>query len=224
MATSQTSRAPDETVAIRDWRLGDSSRMIAWRATAKRNRLQSREFAKRHTRTIILVLDLYVPPCEASRKNGRDTELRLLVEKAVSFTATLVKEWSVADSRLLFTLNGDEVGESGALERGDEWNEILGGGSILTVASRLAVAVETHEDRLEERLAASRARAPRDAQIVVVSIARGRESTLPSSWKSRELRDETSVGRDDALFVDASSEIFDRYFEWDAELDSIQRS
>ena len=224
VATSQTSRAPDETVSIRDWRPGDSSRMIAWRATAKRNRLQSREFAKRHTRTIILVLDLYASPREASRKNERDPELRRLVEKAVSFAATLVKEWSVADSRLLFTLNADEVDESGEIERRDEWNEILGGGSVLGAFSRLAVAVETNEDRLEELLGGARARAPRDAQIVVVSIARGRESTLQTTWTSDELRGETSADGGAALFVDASSEFFDRYFEWDAESDSIQRS
>ena len=224
VATSQTSRAPDETVSIRDWRPGDSSRMIAWRATAKRNRLQSREFAKRHTRTIILVLDLYAPAREASRKNARDPELRRPIEKAVSFAATLVKEWSVADSRLLFALNADEIGESGEVERRDEWNEILGGGSILGVFSRLAVAVETDEDRLEELLGVARARAPRDAQIVVVSIARGRESTVRTVWTSDEERNETSADGGAALFVDASSEIFDRYFEWDAESDSIQRS
>lgn len=216
VATSQTSRAPDETVAIRDWRPGDSSRMIAWRATAKRNRLQSREFAKRHTRTIILVLDLFDPAPAPSRKDGRDPELWRLVEKAVSFTATLVQEWSVADSRLVFALNGDEVGASGELERRTEWNEILGGGSTQSVASRLAVAVETYDDRLEELLGAASSHAPRDAQIVVVSIAQGRESKVKTSDGLRRL---TSVDWSGALFVDVSSETFDRYFEWNSDLD-----
>ena len=220
VATSQTARAPDETVSIRDWRPGDSSRMIAWRATAKRNRLQSREFAKRQTRTIVLVLDLYAPIPEG--RNERDPELWRLVEKAVSFAATLVKEWSVADSRLFFALNGDEVGESGEIERNDELNEIVGGGSIWGAASRLAVAVETREDRLEELLGAARSRAPRDARIVVVSIARGRESALQSARSTAdESRDEASADWNDALFVDASSESFDRYFEWDPDPGSI---
>lgn len=221
VATSQTSRAPDETVAIRDWRSGDSSRMIAWRATAKRNRLQSREFAKRHTRTIILVLDLYVPAPDSPRKDERDPELWRLVEKAVSFTATLVKEWSVADSRLIFALNGGEVSESGEIERSSEWNEILGGGSTLSVASRLAVAVETHEDKLEELLGGASAHAPRDAQIVVVSIARNRESAFRSSDGLRRI---ASVDQSAALLVDVSSEVFDQYFEWNSDFDMVAKS
>ncbi len=232
VATSLTARAPDETVSIRDWRQGDSSRTIAWRATAKRNRLQTREFAKRRTRTVVIILDLYDPKAGEVGTRTRDPELWRRVEKAVSFTATLVNEWSTADSRLVFTINGVELDDLdsdaersqaeedavNALQR-DEWNEILGGSSTLRVMSRLAVAVETRDDRLGEALAAASSRAPRDAQIVVISIGGGRRLADAGS----ELRAESSYVIDgespldsgNARFIDVSSESFDKFFQLD---------
>lgn len=212
VATSLTSRAPDETVAIRDWRPGDSSRTIAWRATAKRNRLQTREFAKRHTRTIVIVLDLYAPDAEKRQSPDEEARRWAQVEKAVSFTATLVRAWATADSRLVFTLNGAELaseqGTTSAAPK-DEWNEIIGGGSTRRVMTRLADAVETSVDRLGDFLASTPTHASNDAQIVVVSLGSARAS-----------RDADAVvygaGMNNLRFIDASSPSFDRYFQFDA--------
>ena len=233
VATSLTSRAPDETVAIRDWRPGDSSRTIAWRATAKRNKLQTREFAKRQTRTIVIVLDLYAPSATRDRKTPCDPALWERVEKAVSFTATLVKEWSTSDSRLVFTLNADEIGAEtnvndgleGNNESQSEWNEIFGGGSTLRVMSRLAVAVETNNDRLGELLNATRSHAPKDAQIIVVSLGYKREATDAISVKDLEEVSSWTYGSflqpDNVHFIDASSEDFDRYFQFGPDADEL---
>lgn len=227
VATGMIARAPDETVSIRDWRTGDSSRTIAWRATAKRNRLQTREFAKRQTRSIVLILDLFTPTNGDERDGEKDPKLWICIEKAVSFAATLVEEWSTSDSRLFFALNGseDETNPSAreVAARRDEWDEILGGGSTRRASSRLAIASETHVDRLEELLEAAESRAPADAQIVVVTIGGERDSIGRSARRGSGAAesDATFVFRG-ARFIDASSSHFDNYFQLGSEFNDVR--
>ena len=193
------SRAPDETVAIRDWRPGDTSRMIAWRATAKRQRLQTREFAKRQTSSIAIILDLYAP-----RYAERREELYEIVEKAVSFVATLSRNRSTNDMRLYFALNADEVGsEAKDTSSASEVNEIVSGGSARRILSRLAIATPTENDRFADVLRVAMSGVPRDAAFFVVTLGARDE-------EERKVFDEGPTLR----VVDASSDFFDRYFQY----------
>ncbi|MGN0931215.1 MAG: DUF58 domain-containing protein [Thermoguttaceae bacterium] len=193
------SRAPDETVAIRDWRPGDTSRMIAWRATAKRQRLQTREFAKRQTSSVAIILDLYAP-----RYAERREELYETVEKAISFVATLSRNRSTNDTRLYFALNAEEVSADAKETSGAcEVNEIVSGGSARRILSRLAVATPTGSDRFADVLRAAMGRAPRDAAFFVVTLGARDE-------EERKVFNEGATLR----VVDASSDAFDRYFQY----------
>ncbi|MBQ9874346.1 MAG: DUF58 domain-containing protein [Thermoguttaceae bacterium] len=205
--SSLTSRIPDETIAIRDWREGDSKRTIAWRATAKRGKLQSRDFARRRARAVLLVLDL----C-ASDKLAKDPARRwLLTEKAISFVETLIKRGSEqGDSRLCFALNADvpelssQVGKRGGVaswnDAPDDWDEIAGGGSTRRASTRLALALPPKEDRLRETLRAANARRGDGATLIVASLE-------PLDF--RRLGDDPVHG---AIFVSVSAPDFDEMF------------
>lgn len=72
LPTARTSRVQDETLTIRDWRLGDSKKAIHWRATAKRNELQAREFEKRDDCVAVLILDLFFDETSANGAKNRE--------------------------------------------------------------------------------------------------------------------------------------------------------
>lgn len=72
LPTARTSRVQDETLTIRDWRLGDSKKAIHWRATAKRNELQAREFEKRDDCVATLILDLFFGETLANEAENRE--------------------------------------------------------------------------------------------------------------------------------------------------------
>ncbi|MBQ9812924.1 MAG: DUF58 domain-containing protein [Thermoguttaceae bacterium] len=214
VSTSLTSRVPDETVAIRDWRQGDSRRTIAWRATAKRNRLQARDFTKRQTRSILVILDLYLPPMTEKESAS---ERWMNIEKAVSFTATLVRRYTEhGDSQLYLALNAD-VPEivSGSKKRGviatsndapNDWDSVVGGGSTRRAFTRLALATSPKEDRLCETIQAAKSFNLKDKQVFVVSP----EPIAPERLGSDRW--------EDAVFIDASSPSFETFFQMEPDL------
>lgn len=213
VATSRTSRVPDETIAIRDWRVGDSKNAIAWRATAKRERLQTREFARRQTRALVVLLDLFAPD-----DSNDPAALATNVEKAVSFVATIASRWSAADARVEFAMNADERDDSESDEREStlgEWNEVLARGSVRRVMTRLAFARQTRVDRLNELLAAATERNAREAQFVVVSLG-------PVSPERLKDSDGLSVCDERVRFVDVSSDFFDSIFQFESSDDATE--
>ncbi|MBQ7814221.1 MAG: DUF58 domain-containing protein, partial [Thermoguttaceae bacterium] len=154
VSTARTSRIAGETLTVRDWRPDDSKKAIHWRATAKRGRLQARDFEKRENSVKILILDLFFDKTNVERRdfslkgvknetfvgNGRmesvGTDAKvgknkkerkdgrranpldasevarrsLLVEKAVSFAATLIDRWTRSnDAKFLLAINGDDL-------------------------------------------------------------------------------------------------------------------
>ncbi|MDO5309263.1 MAG: DUF58 domain-containing protein [Planctomycetia bacterium] len=182
VAMSRTARAPDETVAIRDWRIGDSKRMIAWRATAKYGRLQSRDFAQRQTRALVFILDLYLDPTSNLSSSRRWD----LAEQAVSFLATVVTRRQQDDSRVFFAMNADTVarktkdvdneGDNDAVELlppSAEWNELTIGGadSARRIMTRLALATTCATDRLGQFVSEAESLDVSDLQVFVVSLA-----------------------------------------------------
>ncbi len=217
VSSSLTSRIPDETIAIRDWRSGDSKRTIAWRATAKRNRLQSRDFTKRQTRSVLVVLDLYLKP-SASKEDSTDRWLK--VEKAVSFTTTLIRRYTeCGDLHLYFALNADipEIELNNKNQNGagvsrniasNGWDSVMGGGSTCRAFTRLALALTPKEDGLYETLQSVKSFNLKEKQIIVVS---------PEPISPERLGKERW---ENAVFIDASSPSFDDYFEFDSKAET----
>jgi uncharacterized protein (DUF58 family) len=70
---------------LRDWRAGDSRRWIHWRTSARRGVLVVRQFERRRSEDLAVLVDLWQPqdPSEAEREN---------VETAVSFVASVIAE------------------------------------------------------------------------------------------------------------------------------------
>jgi len=227
VSTARTSRIAGETLTVRDWRPDDSKRAIHWRATAKRDKLQARDFEKRENSVNILILDLFFDEGNASepdldpwrgwnegfkgdggketvaaiRKETKERENRqktkrpveldaqeqarrsALVEKAVSFAATLIDRWTRSnDAKFLLAVNGDdstafnengaqvglgEMGDMGALSGRVE----SGNGAFRRALTRLATVEAPSRDRLAEISASLDPRALANAQIYVVSVA-----------------------------------------------------
>ncbi len=227
VATARTSRIAGETLNVRDWRPDDSKRAIHWRATAKRDKLQARDFEKRENSVNVLILDLFFneksvlePDLDLGRgwnegiKGNRGKEAvavnrketgkgrnrqkakgavdvnaqeaarrSALVEKAVSFAATLIDRWTRSnDAKFLLAVNGDdstafnkkdaqvgleEMGDIGALSgRVDS-----GSGAFRRALTRLATVETPRRDRLAELAASFDPRVLANAQIYVVSVA-----------------------------------------------------
>jgi uncharacterized protein (DUF58 family) len=68
---------------LRDWRSGDSSRLIHWRTSAKQQSLMVRQFERHRNQELVLVLDLWQPSGAADSA---------ALELAISFVATLASE------------------------------------------------------------------------------------------------------------------------------------
>ena len=220
------------TLTVRDWRPDDSKKAIHWRATAKRDKLQARDFEKRENSVKILILDLFFNGAdEAERdfdvlngqtrgigeqgrnkknrgKNGKEKKFKgtngndaqeaarrsALVEKAVSFAATLLDCWARSnDAKFLLAINGDESApfnksdvrnakksidekewdERDGWESWSAWNGRVesGGGALRRALTRLATVEAPRRDRLAEIAASLDPRVLANAQVFIVSVA-----------------------------------------------------
>lgn len=242
VAIARTSRIAGETLTVRDWRSDDSKKAIHWRATAKRDKLQARDFEKRENSVKILILDLFFDESKVSERNfslgnvgneslekdggnkanvanketgkkrkerrngGKPDKLDALesarrselVEKAVSFAATLIDRWTHSnDAKFLLAINGvastvskkSDVrvngGKLGDAKSREETGKIgdfeglgaLGGrvesgnGAFRRALTRLATVEAPSRDRLAEIAASLDPRVLANAQIFIVSVA-----------------------------------------------------
>lgn len=255
VSTARTSRIAGETLNVRDWRPDDSKRAIHWRATAKRDKLQARDFEKRENSVNILILDLFFDEGNASepdldlgrgwneefkgdggkgtvaviREDTREKENRqktkraveldaqerarrsALVEKAVSFAATLIDRWTRSnDAKFLLAVNGDdsiafnkrnaqvgleEMGDIGALNgRVDS-----GSGAFRRALTRLATVETPRRDRLAELVASFDPRVLANAQIYVISVAAFDGSRLTENETTAKTRETNGTRLIDGL-------------------------
>jgi uncharacterized protein (DUF58 family) len=79
----------DSFYAIREYRDGESVRVIDWKATAKTRRLMAREYAREQEIRCLLVLDTFAPSLESDEESNEDGEADAPFEKAVSLAAGL---------------------------------------------------------------------------------------------------------------------------------------
>ncbi|MFQ5695270.1 MAG: DUF58 domain-containing protein [Terriglobia bacterium] len=96
--------------AIRDYQPGDSARTLDWKATAKAQRLQVREFTREDERRVELVFDPYLPSGDARAQ----WEERF--EKAVTFCACLAWHFYEIHAQMKFRAPAFETGMAGAGE------------------------------------------------------------------------------------------------------------
>ncbi len=241
----QTSRIAGETLNVRDWRPDDSKRAVHWRATAKRGKLQARDFEKRENSVNILILDLFFqersvsePELDPGRgwnevfrgdrekrrtalirkemeneknrqKTKRPVELNAqeqarrsaLVEKAVSFAATLIDRWTRSnDAKFLLAVNGDDSTAFNKRDARDSLGKMddigvlngrvdSGSGAFRRALTRLATVETPRRDRLAELAASFDPRVLANAQIYVVSIAAFDGSRLTENETTAQMRE-----------------------------------
>lgn len=82
----------DEFYALRPWRSGDSRRQIHWRSTAKHGEPIIKQFDQKSDRDFALAIDLYAPTLDPESDSIPDTGEHARVEKALSFSATVLSQ------------------------------------------------------------------------------------------------------------------------------------
>jgi hypothetical protein len=258
VATVRISRLAGETATVRDWRPDDSKRAIHWRATAKRDKLQARDFEKRENTVKILILDLFfnekndaengaVDREEQNGETGRlgrnsadgingekaqkgrktkktdgdgaqETARRSnLVEKAVSFSATLIDSWARSnDAKFLLAINGDEP--TSLKENGGDWRSRVesGGGALRRALTRLATVEAPRRDRWNETISALDPRVLANAQVFIVAVEGRSEKSESSEEASGAGVSARRIGErwSGANLIDVSAADFDDYIEF----------
>ncbi|MBR5243552.1 MAG: DUF58 domain-containing protein [Thermoguttaceae bacterium] len=228
-STARTSRSAGETATVRDWRPDDSKKAIHWRATAKRDKLQARDFEKRENSVKILILDLVF-----NKANGEDAQesarRSALVEKAVAFAATLLDRWARSNgAKFLLAINGDDSAasqndgrkdsESRNWEKWDAWGGRAesGNGALRRALTRLATVEAPRRDRWGEIAASLDPRTLANAEVFIVSVAPFGEKT-GELGEMEEMSEAAVSGRrnderwDGARKFDVSTTDFDDYF------------
>lgn len=96
-------RAGDgEFFAVRLWQMGDSTRWMHWRTTARAGRPMVRQFERESTSTVALILDPFLP----ERPTAGD---RARCEAAISFLATALADLAQRDTTRLAVFVANEA-------------------------------------------------------------------------------------------------------------------
>lgn len=146
--------AAGEFYGAREWRRGDSRRIIHWRSTARHGNLIVRQFEQQRNRDLAVLLDLW-QPAEAT------TEHRENVELAVSFAATVVADACRKGGSDLTVANSHAPGEC---LRGPASAAML-----REVMESFAVAEASPDDRLPAMLECLLPKIDRGTEVVLVT-------------------------------------------------------
>jgi uncharacterized protein (DUF58 family) len=170
---------------LRPWQSGDSLRWIHWRTTAKLARPIVRQYERRRSRDVALVLDPWLSARPTERDEG-------LLELAISLTATAINDIAGrGHSRLTVAIAGRAVqcytGPTSPLFS----EELLGRLAELTGGSDYAVA-----DALTQALEA----APRGARMIVISPRPADDPSLTHNPADLPIEPE------DLVWIDTSSD------------------
>ena len=163
---SYTRGRGNDLYSIRAYQNSDSVRHVDWKASAKRNSLQVREFTREDQRQVLLVLDPYDPPLGAG-KSGEANEQAF--ERALSLCASLAWHFYELDAVLGFRTAGHETWPAPAAE------------VIYDILKQLALAArragEPGSEFLTEMAGSS--------QLFKIILTRQPRGTIPSSlWSS----------------------------------------
>jgi uncharacterized protein (DUF58 family) len=176
---------------LRPWQSGDSLRWIHWRSTAKLARPIVRQFERRTSREVAIVLDPWLPADAGEPEEGS-------VELAISLTATAINDIvGRGHSRLTVAIAGQEVACASGPASALFCEELLGRLAELRAGGDYQVA-----DALNQALEA----APRGARLIVFS-SRGSDDPSLSGGAT-----ELTIDPEDLTWIDASSERLDSLF------------
>ena len=150
---------PSRTVGVREYQHEDGFRRIHWKATARQQRLQARDYEPTTSIKLVLFLNVATLP-----RHWLGTIPQLL-ERAVSVTASIAsyaigKRWAVG------------VLANGALPRSDQPIKVLPGRSpaqLTRILESLAAVSPFATSSIEQLLTAESPRLPWGATIVVVT-------------------------------------------------------
>jgi uncharacterized protein (DUF58 family) len=171
--------------SLRPWQSGDSLRWIHWRTTAKLGRPVVRQYERRRSRDVALVLDPFLPAVAREADQG-------LVELAISLAATAVHDIaSRGQSRLTVALAGEVPEVHSGPASPLFCQEIL---------TRLADLVPSRGHSLAESLTQALDAAPRGARLIVISP---RAADAPSLAESTA---DLPLDPEDLAWIDTSSE------------------
>ncbi|HMC10819.1 MAG TPA: DUF58 domain-containing protein, partial [Pirellulaceae bacterium] len=176
---------------LRPWQSGDSLRWIHWRTTAKLARPMVRQFERRRSRDVAIVLDPWLRLRPTERDEG-------LAELAISFAATALYDISSrGHSRLTIAIAGREpschTGPASAA-----FCEVL-----LAELAELSLS-EAHS--VSATLQKVMETAPRGARFIVISPRAADDASL------MENEVELPIDPDDFAWIDTSSENLESLF------------
>jgi uncharacterized protein (DUF58 family) len=180
---------------LRPWQSGDSLRWIHWRTTAKLARPIVRQYERRRSRDVALVLDPWLPRRPAERDEG-------LVELAVSLTATAITDIASRGHSRLTVAIASRAPQCFCGPASDLFCEEL--------LAHLAGLAATHEGDVSEALRRALETAPRGARLIVISP---RPSSDPSLVQSSI---DLPIEPDDLAWIDVGSEELESLFSFTA--------
>ncbi len=182
---------------LRDWRAGDSRRLIHWRTSARRGGLMVRQFERPWSVNLTLLLELWQP-----ENPGSDDRRR--VELAVAMAATVaVDACRRGESQLLVIVGGQGpvVAHGGGASRSLA-REILG---------KLAVAEASSSDRLAELLERGADEAPPGGRTVLLTT---RPAAMdPAARLAAATTADGGLVAQRVVVLPAGSAEFERYFQ-----------
>jgi uncharacterized protein (DUF58 family) len=170
---------------LRPWQSGDSLRWIHWRTTAKLGRPIVRQFERRRSRDVAIILDPWLPP-----HSSPDDEA--LAELAISLAASALCDISTrGHSRLTLAICSRPP-------------ECLSGPAsppfCQELLTRLACIPLSRENGVSAALNQAIESAPRGSRLVIISP---RSPTDPSLSESSV---ESNIDPDDLVWIDVSSD------------------
>ena len=191
--------AEGDFFGLRDWRAGDSRRLIHWRSSARRRNLVVRQFEQQHQQDLSLMVDLW-------QSERPSTEEIKAIETAVSFAATVVNHLCRrGDSRLALGLAGKD------------FNQIKGTASMALlgeIMEHLSVVEADVHTRLSNLVQQGLEELPAGATALLVST---RHVDLESRETFADLPEETwlRLHRRGVVCIDVHSDRLSEFFRLD---------
>jgi uncharacterized protein (DUF58 family) len=181
---------------VREWRGGDSLRLIHWRSSARTGKFVVRQFEQPHNRDVAILLDLWLPekPTNAQREN---------VELAISFAATVLTDLC------------RQGGGKAHLGVYDQQPQSLGGPAsaalLQDMMKTLAVLEPAGDDRLPELIERLLGDIASGTEIVLIST---RPVDLSDSKRFAAIRSDTAhqATARHIRCIDASSNTLQEFF------------
>jgi len=170
---------------LRPWQSGDSLRWIHWRTTAKLGRPIVRQYERRRSRDVAIVLDPWLPAQPEERDEG-------LVELAVSLVATAIIDIaSRGNSRVTFAIAGRQP-QCYCGPASDPFCEEL--------LAHLADLNASSAGDVQEALGQALEMAPRGAKLIVISPRSAGDPSLAADAV------ELPIEPDDLVWIDVGSQ------------------